>query len=456
MIPASTTQPFPLHVTGYATIAQPWNQFRHISHDDQVSQEYFYPVDTVKGGELNDSQPNTDATNAISTHNWQWPDRAIIFISDPHADADAFRASLLASGGVKESKKGKLELTSSGKKATFVIGGDCLDKGPSNLALLRTLKQFINTGAKTKLLAGNHDLRLLTGLAAISRKRHVSSEHMFVRMGSKVIPLFKEVFEQYIFHKKNWQKSVPDESTCKALLYPRDSWFDNFPSYARKTLSDKAIAKEVQRLETKVANFEAYCQQHGMSLQMVYAAAKQCQKLFFSKSGEFSWFFRNMQLAHKKGSFLFVHAGLDDSISEQIRQKGIKKLNRTFKKTLREDLFEFYFSSLATPFRTKYRQSDPLFSGKGAKAVKARGIYCVVHGHVSHCDGQHISLQKGLLHVEGDITLDRNSRRKEGLQGIGFGATIIHPRRMIIGISSDHPVAKVLSPDNGMAVGRFN
>jgi hypothetical protein len=68
-----------------------------------------------------------------------------------------------------------------------------------------------------------------------------------------------------------------------------------------------------------------------------------------------------------------------------------------------------------------------------------------VHGHVNHGNGQQISLHKGLLHIEGDITMDRNSRRKEGLSGIGFGATIVHPKHMIIGISSDHPAVKVFS-----------
>lgn len=456
MMPAIASQTFPLHLTGYTAIAQPWNEFRHVSFEESGAHEYEFHVPESKDpavakGSLKSidgalsNQSTSIETKLVNTHKWRWPNRPIIFISDPHADADAFCASLLASGGVTKNKKGKLALTGSGKKATFVIGGDCLDKGPSNLKLLRTLKQFIDTDAKVKLLAGNHDLRLLTGLASIAGNRHVGSEHMFVRMGAKVIPLFKEVFEQYISHK-NWKDKVPDTQTCRARLFPRDSWFEAFPVYAQDKLGDEAIKKEVHRLEKKVAKFEQDCQDLGMTLQMVYAAAQKCHKLFFNKSGEFSWFFRNMQLAYKKGSFLFVHAGLDDSISEQIRQHGIKDLNRKFKKTLRKDLFKFYFSSLATPFRTKYRQSDPVFTGVGAKAVKRCGIHCVVHGHVNHANGQQISLHKGLLHVEGDITLDRNSRRKEGLQGIGFGATIIHPKQMIIGISSDHPVAKVLSP----------
>lgn len=429
----ANAQTFPLDLAGYATIGQQWPQFRQVANDPQQDEPQ------------QQSPVATHSPKSLDIAHWHWPDKAIIFISDPHADADAFVASLLASGGVTRSTKGKLRLTSLGKKATFVIGGDCLDKGPSNLALLETLRAFIATKAKVKLLAGNHDLRLLTGLSAISRPKHVSYEHMFVRMGTKVIPLFKEVFEQYLA-QSNWQTKTPDYEDCKAYLYPRESWFNEFPEFARQHLSDKAIQKEVQRLRRKAENFEQDCLEQGLDLRMIYAAAQQCQKLFFSKKGRFSWFFRNMQLAYKQGSFLFVHAGLDDDVSQLIKKQGIKKLNKRFKATLRDDLFAFYFSSLATPFRTKYRESDPVFTAQGAKAVKQRGIHCIVHGHVNHADGQQISMQKGLLHVEGDITLDRNSRRKEGLEGIGFGATLIHPKQMIIGISSDHPVAKVLSP----------
>ena len=421
-------QTFPLDLAGYTTIGQPWSDFRKVANDEFQS----------------DNLP-VQSPESLNTAGWSWPDKAIIFISDPHADADAFIASLVASGGVTRNPKGKLKLTALGKKATFVVGGDCLDKGPSNLAMLESLRAFIATKAKVKLLAGNHDLRLLTGLAAISRPKHVSYEHMFVRMGTKVIPLFKEVFERYLADTR-WDAKTPDLKTCKAYLFPRDSWFADFPEFAQPHLSQEAITREIKRLHKKANSFEQDCLAHGMDMRMVYAAAQQCQKLFFGKNGKFNWFFKKMQLAYKKGSFLFVHAGLDDDVSQQIKKHGIRKLNKRFKATLREDLFAFYFSSLATPFRTKYRDSDPTFTSKGAKAVQHRGIHCIVHGHVNHSDGQQISLQKGLLHVEGDITLDRNSRRKEGLAGIGFGATLIHPKQMIIGISSDHPVAKVLSP----------
>ena len=84
----------------------------------------------------------------IGNEPWQWPKRHLYFISDMHGDADAFIASLVASGGIK--KKGPrdkdIKLTSEGRKGRFLIGGDCFDKGPSTLRLLRVIKILIDKG----------------------------------------------------------------------------------------------------------------------------------------------------------------------------------------------------------------------------------------------------------------------------------------------------------------------
>ena len=73
---------------------------------------------------------------AIGPEPWKWPKLPVYFISDMHADADAFMASLVASGGVKKTgARGKdFTLTRSGRKARFLIGGDCFDKGPVHCA----------------------------------------------------------------------------------------------------------------------------------------------------------------------------------------------------------------------------------------------------------------------------------------------------------------------------------
>jgi hypothetical protein len=74
-----------------------------------------------------------------------------------------------------------------------------------------------------------------------------------------------------------------------------------------------------------------------------------------------------------------------------------------------------------------------------------RGIHTIVHGHRNITRGQRLMLRRGMVHVESDITMDRNSRRKEGLDGYGVGVTIVD-RKRIIGISTDYPHAKVFEP----------
>ena len=45
-----------------------------------------------------------------------------------------------------------------------------------------------------------------------------------------------------------------------------------------------------------------------------------------------------------------------------------------------------------------------------------------------------------------DITMDRDSRRRDGLKGPGAGVTVIHPAGHITGISTDYPRAKIFDP----------
>jgi hypothetical protein len=44
------------------------------------------------------------------------------------------------------------------------------------------------------------------------------------------------------------------------------------------------------------------------------------------------------------------------------------------------------------------------------------------------------------------VTLDRNTRKKEGLSGYGASATIVRPEGLVLGISNDYPAIKVFSP----------
>lgn len=384
---------------------------------------------------------------------WRWPKRPICFIGDPHADAEAFIASLVAGGGVAKTGTGvsDFKLTKQGKHTLFIIGGDCLDKGPSNLELLRALRHLMKLSKRVKLLAGNHDVRLLMGIRAMGLKRHPTTEHLFVRMGDKVIPLLKEIQAHYLkgskFKDGKLPKSIPGEKECRALLFPSDNWFETFPEAARHYMSDAAIERELKRMRKKVDGFEQACTDAGLSLRDVYAIATRCRSLFLSRKGEFAWFYREMQLAYRKGSFLFVHAGLDDQVSETLERKSIKHLNRDFRHKIKKDLFRFYFGPLANTMRTKYRTADLQLTEQGVERINRLGIHAVVHGHLNRVEGQRLAIKQGLLHIESDVTLDRNSRAKEGLSDYGIGVTLIQPERRVVGISTDYPLAKVFQPE---------
>lgn len=395
---------------------------------------------------------HSDLTHALHKHNpkskLKFPDRPVIFISDAHADAEAFEASLIASGAFVRDEPGlcNLSLTKRGRKSEIMIGGDCLDKGPSNLSLLRSVQHLYRIGARVTLLAGNHDLRLLMGLMTLKRDGDVGNQHFFVRMGKKVVPLFREVFIQYL-ENSNWCKSVPSESDCRKILFPNDDWFDIFPYHAAGILTPEGIERETRKMHAKVTTFQQHCRDAGLSLRQVYAAAIKCQQLFLNKKGEFHWFFREMKLVEKRGSFLFLHAGLDDSMCDLLLKKNTKYANKAFHNNLkRRDLFSFYYSPIANTFRTKYRKADLPLTERGVRAIHKAGIKIVVQGHINRDSGQRITIKNGLVHLEADVTLDANSRKLEGLAGPGIGATLISKKMGIVGISSDHPKIKVLQP----------
>lgn len=384
---------------------------------------------------------------AVAHSPWKWPKRPVFFIADPHADAEAFNASLVASGGVQKTGAGELDikLTNAGRDGVFVIGGDCLDKGPSNLRLLRTIRNLIDTGAKVKLLAGNHDVRLLMGIRAMGLERDVTTEHLFVRMGPKVVPLLKEVHGEYLAGK-DALRGIPSKRDCRRILFPSSRWFKKFPKEAAWLMPQQAIERELIRMRKKVDGFEDACNEADLSLRDIYAAANKCRQLFLTPKGEFAWFFRDMQLTYHEGSFLFIHAGFDDRIASLIEEESIGYLNRLFRKQIRHGLFEFYYGPLANTMRTKYREVDMPLTRHGVERAYRQGVHAIVHGHRNRTQGQRIMLRQGMIHIESDITLDRNSRSNEGLDGYGAGVTIIRPEGQVIGISTDYPYAKVFEP----------
>jgi hypothetical protein len=206
------------------------------------------------------------------------------------------------------------------------------------------------------------------------------------------------------------------------------------------------VRRELFRMRRKLDDFGDAHATAGLTVRQVYAAACQCQRLFLAEDGEFAWFFRDMQLMRQEGSFLFVHAGIDDGIVALIEQHGINELNRRFHPMMADDPFGLYFGVLGNCIRTKYREIDLPLSRQGGTKARRLGLHAIVHGHRSRTSGQRLVLRQGIMHVESDVTLDRASRRRSGLSGQGVGVTIIDPAGHVDGLSADYPDIKRLEP----------
>jgi hypothetical protein len=378
---------------------------------------------------------------------WRWPARPVVFLSDTHADAEGFLRSLAAAGLIRRDRReaGGFGLTEFGQSATILIGGDCLDKGPSDLDMLDALGRLMAKGPDLRILAGNHDLRLRLAVGALRTPPTALTEHLLVRMGRKIIPLLREIHDRYVTDAD--LAALPDEAACRARLHPRPDWAERFSIEAVAHLNSAAVAREVVKLEKKAAQFDREVAQAGMTARMVLAAALKCHDVFFAPDGDYAWFYESMDVVCQLGSLLFVHAGLDDSMCALLAEGGAGAVNARYRAEQGAHPFAFYFGPLANLVRTKYRSSDAALTDRGVAMLYELGIHMVVQGHVNNPSGQRLLTKQGLLHLEGDVTLDRASRRSEGLPGIGAGATLIFPSGDVIGLSRDYPRAKHFAPE---------
>jgi Calcineurin-like phosphoesterase len=403
---------------------------------------------SVRKGRYHSAAYRKEFEKVIGKEPWKWPKRPLYFITDLHGDADAFIASLVATGVVKKTgpRDKDIKLTDAGRKGCFLIGGDCFDKGPSTLRLLRAIKILIDRHADVLILAGNHDVRMMLGIRSISMEADPRTDHFFIRMGRKMVPFLKEISEQYL-QGEDALRGVPDTRECRRHLYPPKSWFRDFPEQAAWAMPESTKRKEVKRLHEKIRQFDKDIQDADISLRMVYAAAMQWQDLFLHPKGEFAWFYKHMHLCYRNGSFLFLHAGIDDRIAGVLSQRSWKHLNSKFRELMFDDPFDFYYGPFANIMRTKYRNVDMPLTRNGVRKIHNSGIHILVHGHRNLLHGQRLMLRKGLLNVECDTTLNRNSRKRDGLKGPGAAVTIIRPEGCILGISSDYPYIKVFDPE---------
>jgi len=394
-----------------------------------------------------DDFPHDQVTKYTQSQKWQWSGQRVFFFCDLHADADAFLLSLVASGGVVRTGKGDgdFKLTTMAKEALFIVGGDCFDKGPSTLRLLDVIYQLKQKGAKLILLAGNHDVRTYLGVFYAETKEPLF-DHLFVRLGKKSAPLLKEIYQRFVSTAEAPNKvNGPNSAVAKAILYPDENWAAKFPGVAKDWMNRPKLAKEIRRVKEKSIQFEQELDELDLSFSQAFLAIEKFKQLFLQPGGKYFWFYDSMELVHREGSYLFLHAGLDDALADQI-SKGIAGVNREFRQALIDDPFSLYHGIIGNAFRTKYRGPDDDFTSAGADDLHEAGIHAVVHGHRNNGYGQRVLLRRGMMNFECDTTLDRNTRLQEGLTGIGTAVVIFEPDGTVQGISRDYPYIKVFNP----------
>lgn len=394
----------------------------------------------------NVGQPkNAGIQNYCDSKAWQWSGRHIIFVCDIHADAAAFLFSLEASGAIVRRGDLDFDLTELGKTTCFIIGGDCFDKGPSNLDLIEAVHQLHLKGAEIELLAGNHDVRTFLGIYHAQSKDPLL-DHLFVRMGTKTIALFKEIFNEYVITDGSAKLDSQDIALIRQQLMPSDSWYQQFPEAASGLLSPIQIDKELKRIAEKTAEFELRLAAVDLDLVQLQLCLNKFYALFFASSGRYRWFFDKMKLAHREQSYLFVHAGVDDAFCQRLEQDDLESINHEFKAALLDDSFALYYGVLGNVFRTKYRVVDFSLSDIGAGCLDKIGVYAIVHGHRNLLRGQNLVLRQGILNFECDASIDVNTRRREGLVGRGAAAVVFTADGNVNAYSADYGFIKRFSP----------
>lgn len=372
------------------------------------------------------------------------PECPHVMLTDIHADPEAFLRSL-ALAGVISHPAVDAPLTTFGRKAKVVLGGDYLNKGPANLELLKVLRAFHAAHGNTVVLGGNNDLLVLMGLAYAGRKGTATTQHMFIRMAEKAMPLLREVFDTFVHGDPD--VTYMAEDAAKDWLLPAKNWQETFPAVASRIMSADQVDHERKRLPKTLKGYEDARNKAGLTHAQVQAAVVKAQRLANTPTSDLGWLFSSLRLLYQAGSYLFVHAGVDDTLALRLQTSGVDGVNALFDRLVQQHDLALYYGSVGNAFRTRYHpKKNRLLSPEGVEAIHATGVKAVVHGHRGTKKGQRLVWRCGLLHVEGDTTMDSTSRKVDNLVGAGQGALHLETDGRLVAVAADWHQAKVFAP----------
>lgn len=366
------------------------------------------------------------------------PPREVFILGDAQGDPGAILRSLVLCGGVAKlgPEDNELELAPRGERGIFLFLGDMLGRGQSSLRVLRVLRRLSDLGAELRVLAGNEELRMYQALWAIGRQEGKYA-HLTVRGGRQLVGWIREVLDDEAIDTS----TVLSEEDAKRILLVEDEWFERFPEWMEGIVPERHRAREVDRIKEKCAEFVVALEEEKISFSQAASAAIGLRDACFS--GEFQWFFDSMLLVERIGSALFVHAGVNDTVTERIRADGgVDKLNREFQQELREAPMRMYHGTLGNCVRTRYRISDEPLSDTGIRALEGAGVSLLVHGH-SGINGevedgcQRLSWRGGVMDLNCDVTINVHRRAISGIEDLGAAVVVLQPSGLLCGLSAD-------------------
>lgn len=417
-------------------------------------------------GKVDSLQASTIIRSYADKFDWEFPRHKVLFFCDLHADAEAFRRSLLAAYAITEHSSALLDvsLTDLGKSADIVIAGDIFDKGPSNYDLLDLLTLLRDQGAKFKILAGNHDIRIWLTLKAIGEGDREQIDYLASSLERAFLIISEslqraEVLKPHLSEAGADHKSTSQESPCKSndeadvyeqLFFPSHC-IQASPGANHQWGESKAEIKLTKQRNAWLAErwqeIKRFYASKGIEPSQILEGLRLAKRMIVASDSRYAWLFAEMNLMTHYGSFLLAHGGVDDELCQMIYDQGIAVINAKFKDLMRQgkprELISGPFGNCTL---TKYRYHDEPLSAKGIRLLHELQICAIVHGHDNQVGQQNIVYRQEMLHFQCDASLNRCTRELQGLSPTGMAVIVFEPEGRLVALSNEWPAGKSFAP----------